>query len=354
MIPKIRREQQDHHERELDERGAVVAARTSPPVPLRAHPSCRLLISAAHRRAGPEPRRTGRRRLGDTKGAVCPEQVSVRSTAEHHGPVGWFSHDPEVTSHARPAASAASTAPAPACAGRSSTGTGQGHRPVRALVVGGAGEVGALLHPEEVLERGERQRGRAAAEAAVDLDVDVVGRARSSSGPTRRSRRARIAGGASVPRHIPARVGRSWVVTMASDWAGHASGGLVLEPHDLGGQDPPAVELVAEPLLDGAEVLADDERPRRGRSRGRRARAARARRSARRRRRPASPPSGTQNRRVSPITWSMRSPPPRDHRGAEQGGERPVARVAQPPRDPRRQPPRLARRSRTRRAARRC
>ena len=187
---------------------------------------------------------------------------------------------------------------------------GERHRPVGRSWSRVPGRFGRSATPQQVLERGRGQRGRARPEAAVDRlghlgdrPVGRVGRRAARAAPTSRP-------GRSAPRHIPARVGRSWVVTMARACRGQASGGSCSNQTSRVERIPVRGELVAEARLDRAEVLADDDGRRPGALEGDQLEQLAAARSARRRRRPGAPPSGTQNRRVSPITWSMRRPPP--------------------------------------------
>ena len=137
-------------------------------------------------------------------------------------------------------------------------------------------------------------------------------------------------------------VGRSWVVTLDSASSGKCARRRRLEVEQPVRQHALLVQPLAHARLDGAEVLADDERARplalqrddRHQLVGARAHVAAALR------RPSA--RGIQNSRNRPITWSMRRPPDVAEHRADRLDERLVAGGAQPVRDERRQAPVLA------------
>ena len=136
------------------------------------------------------------------------------------------------------------------------------------------------------------------------------GTSRGSGPGTNRARRSHIAAGPIDPG--PHAGQRRQVVRghHGERLAGPLLGRRVLEPDEPGREDAGLVELLAEARLDGAEVLADDHRGRASALQGDELQQV-APREADVDPVSGAPPSGTQKSLDRPITWSMRSPPPR-------------------------------------------
>ena len=137
----------------------------------------------------------------------------------------------------------------------------------------------------------------------------------------------------------PAAVGRSWVVRAASVAGSYSLGWHVLEPTQGRAQDAAGAQLGTDLGLDGAEVLADDERALAARLDGHDVEQFGRREAHVRALGPVRRPGGSQNWRNKPMTWSIRSPPActrtaftASRNGSKNGGP-------QLPRDVRRQPP---------------
>ena len=112
-------------------------------------------------------------------------------------------------------------------------------------------------------------------EASAATPAARASRARSSARPTRSGRDRDAAWSRrSAPVHVPATVGRSWVVTPAKACCGYRAGLDALEEREAGRQQAAAAELVADAGRHGAKVLADDHRAGAMRLRAPRSRAA--------------------------------------------------------------------------------
>ena len=263
-----------------------------------------------------------------TNGGVRPEQVSATSGLGTMARAGAFARGPDGLVTPSRAACGVRRGPrrprAAVVGGQVVDRDGEGGRPVRALRrwcpgrwAGAARRRGPRASPSDERRAaprraagGRRRPRRRPVRRRRARRGARGGRARSAVASGGVGRPSAASSASSAPVHTPASVGRSWVVTIASALRRVALGRLVLEPHDAGGQHRRVGR--ARRGAPARRCRGPRRRPRRrpGRSRGPGPRAARGRRSARRRRRPARRPSGTQNSRVRPITWSTRRPPP--------------------------------------------
>ena len=111
-----------------------------------------------------------------------------------------------------------------------------------------------------------------------------------------------------VPLHSPATVGRSWVVSDARLSGRPVRRRVVLEPaHPVAVRRPARTMASRTSRLDGAQVLAHQHRPGPGRLHQRQVQQLGSRTGTRSLPPAGSAPGGIQNRRNSPMTWSMRS-----------------------------------------------